>query len=422
LKSKNNNMKNVYFLLILSLFTSSLIAQRVDEVSIGAGYSQQTYYSLATGEMTTLDGDAWDIAFSATGLQDAGVLINEGAPLTGAPLEVYAAGQIDFEDVSTDVATYVEEDRLYNPDENWEQGAFNTEAEEGNPFDYGWGAYDPMSRTVIGTHVYVIKKRDGSYIKLEIQSLELNTYNFRYADLDGTNEISHSISKEDANSTPWIYFSFETNKAVDVPENWDLLFTRYSEPLDNGEGGILNYNLTGVLMAPGLEAATADGVDPETVLEADYQDQYSKSIKSIGYDWKFFDFSVGWIIDEDRAYFIKSNSEAYKLIFFDFEGSSTGTTTLEVTPLQITSTESVSDLSASASIFPNPTEDFIHFDFSTQSPEAYLKVIDFSGRLIHEESVLLNEPYPIKQYVGTGSFTLQATTADGRFTHRIMIQ
>ncbi|MBK7605096.1 MAG: hypothetical protein IPI15_16250 [Saprospiraceae bacterium] len=120
--------------------------------------------------------------------------------------------------------------------------------------------------------------------------------------------------------------------------------------------------MTGILLAPGTQAAVADGVDLSTVKESDYADKYSSLPTTLGHDWKAFDFTLGWIIDEDRANFVKTkNGEVYKLVFVDFEGSGTGTTAVERTLLKTAATEEIKVANETISIYPNPVKDAITF-------------------------------------------------------------
>ena len=152
-----------------------------------------------------------------------------------------------------------------------------------------------------------------------------------------------------------IYYSFESHSGVEMPTDYDLIFQRYTLPLDAGGGEILYYTVTGVLLAPGVEAVVADSVDIDNVPEADYSDRYSEMPLTIGHEWKIYDFEEGWLVDDDRAQFVKLKSgKKYKLVFYDFEGSSTGTSTLERTAVQPTSIYDREGQPIKIKVFPNP--------------------------------------------------------------------
>jgi len=125
----------------------------------------------------------------------------------------------------------------------------------------------------------------------------------------------------------------------------------------------------------------ADGVDPLTVEYQDYADQMSSAPLVIGHEWKTFDFMVGWLIDLDRAQFVETREgDLYKIVFFDFEGSSTGVTTLERSQIGNTSTDETVE-SASLSLFPNPTSDYVLVQ-SQVDEQIRLTWFDRSGRLV----------------------------------------
>ncbi len=372
----------IFLLMLLGL---PLMSQ-VDQVSIGASYTQQAYYKISTGEVTQVPNDAWDISFSSAGIQDGGVFINESASLTETPLKVFLSTETDWATAITDLSPFVDSMVLYNPEVSWTQGAFNSIRNPNMPFDYGWGNYNPMSNSVQGDKIFVIQKRDESYIKFQIQQLIGEDYTFRYADLDGSNEVSYTISKNLSEGVSLVYFSFETGDMVDMPTDYDLIFHRYTTPLADDDGVFIPYNVTGVLLAPNTEAAIADGVDPATVMESDYTDQYTDSLKVIGHDWKIFDFVSDWMIDENRAQFVRtSEGDVYKIVFFDYEGAMTGTTTLEKTLVGTSSTVDQSIEELGLSIYPNPSTDFITIE--GQQDDIRVFIYDSSSSLIQTENI-----------------------------------
>ena len=82
-------MKKNFTLPVILLFYLSTITAQIDQVSVGASYSQQAYYSVSTGEVEVVENEAWDIAFSAAGQQDAGIFLNESVSFMAAPLQVF---------------------------------------------------------------------------------------------------------------------------------------------------------------------------------------------------------------------------------------------------------------------------------------------------------------------------------------------
>lgn len=337
---------------------------QIEQVSVGSPYVQQAYYKISTGEVTQINNDAWDIAFSNDGFTDAGIFINESASLNGSPLKLFVATTTDWNEPITDLSAFTDENILYNTEESWTEGAFNTVKNDNNPVDYGWGEYNPASHIIEGTKIYVIQKRDGAYIKFHVSSLSGGAYNFQWANLDGSNEITKSVMKDNASADKVMYFSLDTESLITIPNDYDLCFQRYYTPLDPGNGDIVDYPVLGVLLAPGTEAVVADGIDPASVNHMDYTNQYSTVLSTIGHEWKSFSFSSGWILDDDRVQFVKTrDNDIYKIEFLDFEGSSTGITTLEKTfEGNSAAVNQERPLAKDViQVFPNPTADILNF-------------------------------------------------------------
>lgn len=372
----------IFSILLVATFTTG----QVEMVSVGENYTLQTFYSLSTGESTTIPSDSWDIAFTAQGVQDAGIMINESAPLSGTSNQLFVAPTQNWEDIIGETEIFVDSVAIYNPEENWTEGAFNSIKDPMSPFDYGWGAYNPQSHVIEGSKIFVVKLRNSKFIKLQITDLTSGVYNFRYANLDGTDEKTGSVSKNDANG-PVVFFSLINNTIINVQSDYDLIFLRYSTPLDDGTGNFIDYIVMGTLLAPGVEAVKVTGIDPENISESDYENDYSDDPRTIGHDWKYFDFTSGWSVDFNRTHFIKTKSgDKYQITFYDFEGSSTGTTTFNKSLIFSTSTEENILDNAVAQIYPNPTSDFITFDLKNNS-NANMTIVDASGRTLSTQMV-----------------------------------
>lgn len=387
-------MKILYTFTFALLLVINLKAQ--DQVSVNAGYMMQTYYSIATGETTQADPLSWDIAFSL-GAQDAGVFVNEAVGLSFTEalpqVELYLpvnASSTEYENADT---TGME--RIYNNEVTWEEGAFNHVKDETNMLDAGWGLFDLSNFTTNSLRYFVIKLRNGAYKKVEIQSLIAGVYTFRYADLDGSNESVQTIDKSNYNGETLAYFSIQNNEEVDLePEEWDLLFTRYAILLDGNEG-FINYTVTGVLSNKGVEVIELNGVvDPTAVNYMDHEDLFTDSLTVIGHDWKSFDFQEGWVIPTDKLFFIKSNDVIWRVVFIDFEGSSTGVSTL--IKEEVGTVTAIEDTVAGQHVFemyPNPATDFIDINFSSDTQEAngFVQIFNNLGQSVYSERVYIQQ-------------------------------
>lgn len=355
-------MKRFFTLILLLTVAMYVQAQDYIQVSTGAAYSQQAYYTLSDDNTTTIDNDSWDIAFS-TAPFSAGVMINESATFGEASNRLWVSSIADFEEVtSVDVIA----DSLYNTELDWTSGAFNAIADATNPLDYGWGSYNPANHQVIGTRVFVMQLRDGGYKKVFVESVIGGVYTVKIANLDGSEEVTFTVDQADYAGKPFAVYTIATNEVSAPVDAFDMAFMRYSTPLNAG-GETVEYNVTGVLTGPGVEVVKASGVaDPQNLGYEDYIEDMTTEANVIGHDWKTFDFGTfGWLIAEDRAYFVKtSNNDIWRVVFYDFEGSSTGTSTFIKWNLgSITSTTNATVAATSLKVFPNPTVDYAELAF-----------------------------------------------------------
>jgi hypothetical protein len=368
------------------LFAFGLSAQEYAQASFGNNYSEQAFFRFSDLSADNIVNESWDIAFSVNGGFSIGVHLNEAVPASfGDPapyLELYLAPVESFSD-DIDLAAIT--DTLYNPEENWDMGAVNSTVDPDDPFDMGWGLYDPTDHSVNGNRVYVIKLRDNSYRKFEVTSLIGGAYTFTYANLDGSGESVIVVDGADYDSSLAL-FSFDTGEAVESPGNWDLLFSRYITTLDAGGGSFVNYTVAGVLIAPGVEVAVASGIPPSEATSENYVDAYETGMDVIGHEWKAFNLSAfEWVLDDSLAFYIKTVDEhLWKVIFIDFEGSSTGISTFEVEDLGTVAVDDLEDKVASFGVFPNPVED--HFVLSIELEEQVdnmnIFITDLNGRTI----------------------------------------
>lgn len=379
--------KSILTLLVILSNALMLSAQKFVQVATGAGYGKQAYYTLSSDALTSLANESWDLAFSVVGSIDVGVSINESTTSTsGAPapeLELYLTSASRFADTITSAKLGK---RLYNDENSWlDGGALNTVADSSNAFDFGWGLYNFSNHTLVGNRVFAIKLRNGSYKKLMIQSFASGTYNLKYANFDGSDEKTVAIKKADFKGSGVALFSFSTGATLPALGAWDLMFGRYVTPLFDGQNTIA-YPVTGVLSAPNVKVAEIKGVNPATVVYSAYKDSLKTKLDIIGYDWKTFSFTAGWVIPDDLSFLVQTaDNHIYKLVFVDFEGSTTGISTFEKTDLgTITSVNSLNSNFKAASVYPNPVIDEATVAFTLKQgwDKVQLLVQDVAGHVL----------------------------------------
>ena len=404
-------------LILLSLAVTAWGQQEFVQLSYGPTYSQMKFYTLSDDSEQAFFNDQWQIALTAEGFQDAGLSMNEAASLMGEGLEVWLAPTNDFD---ATISTADLSIQLWNPDSSWNVGAFNSLRDPDNQLDYGWGSYNPQQMSVVGDEVFVIRLVNGRYVKFMVESLALTTYNLKWADLDGSNEETMQIDKQQYSSKDLLLLNMTSKTVTPVSQDADLVFTRYNVPLDDGNGGILDYAVTGCLSLPGVTVAQASGVNPETVAWDDYKDSLDARIDVIGQDWKSFELSqLMWVIPDDVAYFVKDKKgDVWKVIFIDFEGSSTGN--IVFTKEKVGTVSSIDQIRGLNSwlVFPNPVEERMQMVIEAeQSLDVTLQLVDMQGRVVSSwnqalTAGMINVTYDV-DHLAPGSYQVVLST-DGQ--------
>jgi len=324
-------MKNLIYLLLAVFILSSCNDDPVepdppinlaDSISMGAGYADEVFYSLANGVVKTSPRSSWDIAFSTDPMSST-ILVNEGY---GIELYTYPSGDQAAWD-AVDTAGIADWPVMYNSDTSWYYGAFDRN-DTGHP-DYGWGVYNTQSHDVMGDSLFIIRLSDGTVNKLFIEkrAAMTNSFSIKYGIISEAGETKE-IACSSYTSKNFIYFSFASGEILDIePESdsWDLLFTKYWDES-------IPYNVTGVLTnvereTAELRNADTDLADPETAV-------FDDDISIIGSDWKEFDMgSFTYVVEEDLCYLVKSGEDVYKIIFTGTDGSVSGKIVFDIEKL-----------------------------------------------------------------------------------------
>ncbi|MDX2002239.1 MAG: T9SS type A sorting domain-containing protein [Chitinophagales bacterium] len=372
-------MKSFYSLVTFITLSASLMAQAVtDTVSTGASYANQVWYSLNNDEVARSSKDNWDIAFEAEGFT-ASILVNtqKGLALYQTPFGVADWASFD----TTGLSTW---EQLIDSDTSWGYGAFNHSSM--STFDLGWGTYNLNTHVVTGDSIYALKLANGDWKKIKIDQLANGVYDFTYADVDGSNEVSASIAKDDMLGKSFGYYSFADQDTVMREPNkdaWDITFTRYSTIINAPAPTV--YSVTGVLANQGVLIAEATGVDVNTV---NYNGlAFGTEINTIGYDWKAYDnVNMVFTITDSLAYFVQlTNGEIWKLVFTGFGGSSNGNYIFSKELVYDPAVTGIEDLESKAQmlVYPNPsngTNTELVYSIGNAVDNAVVNVYDLTGR------------------------------------------
>lgn len=385
----------ILFTLLLMAFGPRIIADPThDTVSMGPGYVNDVFYSLSNGLVKTETRANWDLGFY-TNRWSAGIIINEG---TGVQLYTYPHGDTNsWNNIdSTGMSLWTS---MHNSDTIWEDGAFNRHA-LGHP-DYGWGVYNMISHDVVGDSIYIIKLADGQSKKLWIQRKNsvANTFYFKYADLDGGNEINQVLDVTPyQDNRMFIYYNMQTQLVVDrEPDinDWDLQWSRYAGIVYDLNGDPSYYIVMGVLSNLDVSVSKHHPVDPAA--ENWYDKPFEDFKTPIGHNWKEFDMSqFQWVIEDSLVYFINDRQgNIYKLSFDYFSGMGGGKTGLIKKLLSLVDQ---TELSAEAGllIYPNPATEKINFELAGHDKAAKLRIYDVSGRMVHQEQIQQGQTFSLE--------------------------
>ncbi len=372
-------MKKTLLFASTLLISLGMLAQEQIEVVTGAGYADDVYYSLQNGSVTTVARNNWDIGFVAQQMS-VSVLANNGS---GVELYAYKGGDID--DWATVDTTGMDWTPMYNSIETWDKGAFNANTIPGDDFDYGWGQYNMTTHTITGDSIFIIKTLSDSIKKVAIVEKDAiaNMWEFKYANLDGSEEQVVPLSAGAYMDKYFIHYSIDSTKFVDrepAKDDWDLLFTKYYDYT-------IPYIVTGVLINDDhimAQEVRESGMDQAA--HSTYEDSAFKSnISMIGYDWKKLNDSYSYDIIDTLLYYIKSYGETdsayYKLYFTDFSGSmGGGIYTFMQEHYTFVSAEE-HEFKKLIEVYPNPASDRINVVFDMVG-RSEIDIIDMTGRLI----------------------------------------
>lgn len=375
-------MKYIYvFFFALAGITAA--AQVSDIVSLGSGYANQVWYSLENDEQGTAAKAEWDIAFSIS-TYSSSIHLNSA---NGLMLWTYPLGDITSWDDDLDISGIDSWTPMYDSEISWGVGAFDQNAVSSSQVDFGWGVYNPVNHFVVGDSLFVIQLSDQTYRKLKIVELSLSgVYSFSYAELDGSNEVSATLTKSDYAGKNFGYYSLLNGQALDrepVSAGWDLLFTQYTDFIPTA------YTVAGILHNGHVQVAQVDDVDQDT-FEDFGSAAFVPAINEIGYDWKAFG-GMSFVVDEDRVYFVQENGNIWKLVFTAFGGSSNGN--YEFTK-ELVGTVSVDEnehaQNSFFSVYPNPSTDgrFQLLSSLNEGSDLQLAVRDMQGRLVHQDRMI----------------------------------
>lgn len=421
--------------LVFALVGTFQLTAEVIEVDI-KDKSQSAYLDLQNAAVVNVLNNNWDISFM-TGM-NAAISTNGGQ---GVRLWHVTDATIEDFDIPLDTAGKFEvwKEQINSPD-TWSIGAFNLGVNgfEGSTGDFGWGQY---SQTVItGTQLFVIKLRNGDYKKISINDLVSSVYSFTYSDLNNENKATKEVSKIDFAGKLNCYFDLQKGEQLDrepLMANWDLEFSKYLE-LVTMQGTSQFYPVTGVRSNSNVKVAQLDEVDVVNT-PAPKEEDFSKSITTIGWDWKYFDFTLGYVLTENRVYFVqkyelKKNGDEveevpvgdlHKLVFTGFEG---GKFTMNWGEITASVAETNFDNSKFA-VYPNVVSknDKLSLVYSgSEIGQATMNIYSATGQNVHSQNVELTNNLQISNistsYLNSGIYFVRIQNGNSTYTQKFIVR
>lgn len=370
-------------LLALTFIAFSLSSQAQlisDSVATNMLYADQVFYSLSTGNKTTVSNTQWDLQF-VTNLYSVAVRIN-----SGNGVKLYLPTNSDTANFTSTNIDTTGATQLRDGYDKWENSAFTSIA-TGHP-NYGWGEYIG-SGNLKGNKVFILQLSDGSFQKVWIKSHSSSgVYDIDFADLNGANLQSISINKAQYLSKTHVYYDVETNTILDLEPlstDWDLVFRKYEDDL----GGGVYYSVNGVLGNQDIGMYEARAVNTDLAKQDWASYSFDSTINIIGHDWKTY--TSAWDIEADLSYFVKDNNgDVYQIVFTGFTSGYSGDGESKFTKELMTNTASVQDVSKEIifNLYPNPSNGLFYVNtFQLESSVYEINIMDLSGKMVHQSLV-----------------------------------
>jgi len=279
--------------------------------TMGPNYLNQVYFDFGTGKQHTVDYRIYDLAFesSANGFR---IYLN-----TGKLMFVCHTGETNFNAADTSGKQWRTDSNQLDDDStaigDWKSNGEVIVIDRGRAENYG------VER----------------WRKLKVISVDANSYNIEYQTYNSSVIHQFQLIKDPDYSL--VYFSFDNDgQQVSVSpkkDSWDIVFTKfthtyYDEPITSP---FKYYLVTGAILNKWNNELNTSVKKDSTIGYKPFVDVIASDINSyplsagatiIGFDWKYFDFNLGYIIYPDRFYLLKDElGFYYKIRFLDFYDS-----------------------------------------------------------------------------------------------------
>ncbi len=268
-----------------------------NSANMNSDYKYQLYYNLETNTIVGQNlKTAWDLGFE-TSEDGYRIILNSSKAMFA-----FDTDQNNFEEVSDTTG--------FMSNRKWDDAS-------GNLDSTALGDWRGNNTIYILDRGYNESGQKLGFVKFQIVGVEDHGYSIRYAQLDGTNEFTLDINKNDDYN--FTFLSMNSNSVVSIEppkDKWDLVITQYIESLSTP------YLVTGILLNRYNTSAIMDSTSIFTEINYGTAISYSLStdINTIGYNWKKYDYEAGSFIIYPKMNYIINDQKGfyYKLHLIDF--------------------------------------------------------------------------------------------------------
>lgn len=209
------------------------------------------------------------------------------------------------------------DNQSYNSPLDLANAIWRWDHQSGSPDSTAVGDYRNKESFYVIDRGYNNDNSQIGYKKLNVESVNSDSYTIRLANIEGSIDTIIEIPKNLANEK--IYFSFNDYSIKDIePSHWDLLFTTYTHLFSSNFPYLVSGVLTNTSHVKVVKDTTYhfDDISFDNITNFDF----STDQNIIGYDWKSYDLNTGvFSINSSINYIIETNSQKYfKLRFLDF--------------------------------------------------------------------------------------------------------
>ena len=277
------------------------------QAALGSYYESQVYFDLSSNlEVASSSVLDWDLSFESS---------SGGWTIRLNSAKFMLAGNSG--------------DTLFNTELIEEDLDMRFDKSDGNPDSTALADWYGISEDTAWSNHYVYLVDRGSdpqgnllgYKKVRFDMLG-DAFLMRHADTDNSQDTSVVINRDP--SMDRVFYSFEEGivNIAPLPDQWSLLYTRYTTMLVTDDGEDYPYLVVGALLNPNGMVAALDTI--HNFMEMDINDvtdlEFTSSADVIGYDWKYYNFDAGVYTIEPGKHYVIRDREGYfyKLRFVDF--------------------------------------------------------------------------------------------------------